>query len=292
MVRLVNFLKSTAILGIASTTLGAGLAYAAVDFTSTNDTTGARSENFSRVLANRDWNIDWQDNSTIDNEVRSNISTGFNDLSRNTTAGGQSTGTIGLLSNLGGGLQNGLSGFGLGNNIFGGGFSTNGNITATSSNAITGANSENTNIIDSSQNFRLNVDNQARVQNDSFMRLDTGNNRTNRNTTVGDVSTGEIVGMTNFSNGSVNNPLSNIDFSGLNTGTVSADFSNGTTGFNSTNENILDANSEVDINIENNSTIENDFEVWANTGGNDTNENTTVGDVTTGSVTIDMSAIQ
>jgi hypothetical protein len=65
---------------------------------------------------------------------------------------------------------------------------------------------------------------------------------------------------------------------------------NGTTGFNSVNRNTVNLTDNSTTSLTNVAAISNAFNVTANTGGNDTNQNTTVGNVSTGGATINFSA--
>jgi hypothetical protein len=266
---------------------GAGLASANVDVSGINDTTGAYSENITRILADRTWAIDWVNNMRTNNLVQSDISTGSNRMSENTTAFGFQTGGVDLTSSTGAPFANRVLDFGFGLNGIGDNLD---DVSVVGGNAITGARSENINTVQADRNLTIRLVNNAQINNTSRLAANTGSNDVSRNTTVGNVTTGDVSGRVAFDNGGNINPLSMFDFSGLNNGSVSADFRNGITGFSSVNNNTLDVSSEVNVDLQNNSVVDNQFDTVANTGGNDINENTTVGSVMTGNVVLDLSA--
>jgi len=264
---------------------GVGLAYADVNVDAENNTTGANSENITRILSNRSWIIDLEDNLRLDNRISAWLNTGENDIDRNTTVGwgDPSTGDINVSADImNPSVNDSFFDFNLG--------SWNEDIDVSGSNELTGANSRNINIVRANRTLRFDIENNARIDNDINLRLNTGENTTERNTTVGDVSTGNIDTSISIDNSSASNPLamlSGIDLGGSNG--ISADFQNDTTGFNSVNRNTLEANSRINVNLENNARISNDLDICANTGRNDISENTTVGNVSTGDITVDLS---
>jgi len=69
---------------------------------------------------------------------------------------------------------------------------------------------------------------------------------------------------------------------------VNADFSNTNTGPGSTNKNSLGVDTDCTHTETNEATVENTFDIDVNTGGNTQNNNTVGGDVTSGSVTLDL----
>jgi len=281
-----KILKTGSIALIAVATAGAGVASASVDFANSNNITGARSENIGRLSSDRNWFIDWQNNGRVFNTFDKFVNTGNNSLDRNTTAFGESTGSISLDTILIAPDSLNVVDFGLGQTA------ANSDVSAIAQNFITGANSNNENLVNADQNFTLRSQNNALVRNRAEVNVNTGNNQANRNTSIGNISTGDVDASVTLDNTALINPLTSLDLSGLGENNVSASFGNGTTGFNSTNVNHLDSNSNVTVTLENNSEITNDVFTDANTGRNDVNENTTVGNVSTGDVTIRTSVTQ
>lgn len=277
--RVSGFAAAVALIG------GAGLAYADVNVSGGNDTTGASSENLTRIFTDRSWLVDFENNLRLDNRLFARLNTGENETGRNTTVGADpSTGSIYVSADLMNPSTDTGSifdfGLGLGND----------NIDVTGVNEVTGANSRNINEVRANKTFRLDVENNARINNTVDLALNTGNNEVERNTSVGDVMTGNIDASVSVDNAMASNPvamLSGMDLA--NESDITADFSNGTTGFNSVNRNFIEANSRVNINLENNAQIDNSICVEANTGNNEINENTTVGEISTGDISVDLS---
>jgi hypothetical protein len=87
-----------------------------------------------------------------------------------------------------------------------------------------------------------------------------------------------------------NNAFGTIDLGGLTNGEVNADFSNSTTGPKSENINRLEAETDLDLNLENKVDIDNDVDLDVESGNNEISENTLVGDIETGDVTVDLMA--
>jgi len=264
---------------------GVGLAYADVNVSSGNDTTGANSENWTRIFTDRSWISNLENNLRLNNDIFACLNTGENEIERNTVVGADpSTGDISVTAD----LLNPSSGFG---SFFDFGFGMeNDNIDVTGMNEVTGAFSRNINDIRANNSFRLNVENNARIDNVLDLSLNTGRNEIMRNTEVGDVQTGSIDANVSIDNSMTSDPTSMLGGLDLSNGSdITADFSNGTTGFNSINENTLRADSSVNIDLENNAQIDNNFRVEANTGHNNIDENTVVGDVMTGDINVDLS---
>lgn len=285
MTRFQKFLRIFTVSGMAVLTSGIGMASANVDFSNFNNTTGARSENIGRISANRDWLVDWINNGRIQNDIQKFIRTGNNDVSQNTTVLGLQSGSVDVTSRFSAPLLNGAIDFGLGN-------LADETITASSSNVLTGANSDNQNIINAQRSFTLRARNSAQIDNRASLDVTTGNNDASRNTSIGDVISGDVIGSIDFENGGMISPLTNLDLSGSSLGDISGSFANGTTGFGSENINVLNSDSNVEVSIENDSQVTNEFQIDANTGGNNIDENTLVGNVRSGDVTLDLRASQ
>jgi hypothetical protein len=151
-------------------------------------------------------------------------------------------------------------------------------------NVETGANSDNVNRFDIDNDGDVRVDNTGNVNNSATADVDTGGNDQNRNTTSGDLETGSVDASTEWENvvnegaGLCGCPDGEVE--------IDADFRNELTGFNSDNRNILDVDMDGDMRVENLANIANSLGLTANTGGNDQNQNTTAGDMTTGDVTL------
>jgi len=275
------------IIGVAAAfalSAGTGLAYANLDFTSINDTTGSHSRNISEVQKDMDLDIDIDDSSDLDNDFDLDVETGNNDFSGNTIAEDATTGDVDVSVE----FDNGLNG----DDIFGNGgglFADFGELSVEAGNAITGYNSINENFISINRDLDIDIDNDSDINNDIDFRANTGNNDVSYNTEVGDVSTGDISfssDITNETNSGIGS-LSGLLSAGSND--MSVDFSNDTTGYNSENINEINADSDIDLDVDNNSDINNDYQIDANTGNNDVSCNTIVGDISTGSIDISIS---
>ena len=64
---------------------------------------------------------------------------------------------------------------------------------------------------------------------------------------------------------------------------VDSDFTNDTTGANSSNSNTVTVTDDIDVNIDNTANVDNTLDVTGDSGNNDVRRNTTVGDISTGS---------
>lgn len=265
---------------------GVGFADASVNLDALNGTTGARSENITRVNADNSFWLDSINNMRARNNQNVTVDAGHNRLNENTTVLGQRIGDVNVDVAF---SSPTIANDGI--NLTGINSAANGTVDFTGSNLITGANSENRNTVNADRTTRINLENNARINNDSNLRLNTGNNRISRNTTVGDVTSGDVTATVSYDNSGSANLMSGINLGDLSQGDVSATFSNDTTGFNSENRNTLNADSRTNIRVENNSTVTNRLNANVNTGSNDVNENTTVGDVTTGDINLSFSAI-
>ncbi len=160
-------------------------------------------------------------------------------------------------------------------------------VKVSSDNTLTGAQSDNDNKVTLNGNGDLNVDNIATVNNNaSEVTIDTGHNDQNKNTTGGDVMSGNVDVSADWNN-VVNDGASLCGCTGGDNGwTVTADFSNNTTGYKSHNDNKLTINDNGDQTFTNVATILNSLSLDANTGHNDQNKNTTGGNMTTGDISL------
>lgn len=173
------------------------------------------------------------------------------------------------------------------------------NISETNYN--TGPDSENINAISQNNNTNIASSNNANIA------LNSGANQIGNNSIVGSIETGEIdAGLTfvNISNSQFAEgsqvSASTIDGSGLTNldltnnamyGTSiplqgQSNLYNGTTGNDSLNINTLDQNNVIGILDNNNAGTNNDLIINANTGLNNVDQNTKVGDITTGDISL------
>lgn len=171
--------------------------------------------------------------------------------------------------------------------------------TSTQSNSDTGADSENNNSSSTETDVDATIDNTATINNDITFDANTGENETNQNTNVGDVSTGTIQGsinIVNVGNSTLGDGSSigaqTINGAGMSSLTLNASedrsMLNTDTGAGSNNTNTNQNGNNLTLVNNNNATANNNILVNANTGLNETNQNTNVGDVSTGAVAIDV----
>ena len=150
-------------------------------------------------------------------------------------------------------------------------------------NDTTGPFSDNQNrwCIESDSN--IDIHNSVDVDNDNDFEVQTGLNETRNNTIVDDMSTGDITGDIEVTN-ELNSGDIQLSDEDMSIGDIEVDFSNELTGPNSRNENELNVDADVDVDIENRADIDNDFSAHLNTGYNEVENNTEVGDFRTGDI--------
>ncbi len=155
-------------------------------------------------------------------------------------------------------------------------------------NAVTGPGSTNINRVNVDNSSSLLVSNQASYNGNYNFDLNTGGAKVGSNTSVGSVSTGSIdVGL--IENVSLNRNASHIVLP-TNTNPISIpDLANATTGPNSTNTNTYTVNNSNHVTVANTADINNNVNVSANTGGNRVENNTCVGNISTGDVRFNVS---
>jgi len=154
-------------------------------------------------------------------------------------------------------------------------------------NITTGPFSENENEWEIDQDFNLDIDNDAYLENDWDFVVNTGDEHIYDNTCVGDVQTGDISGNIRVNN-ELNSENMNLDLMSLgDMGNIDVKFANDYTGPHSENENEAEIRSEVDVDIRNTAHIDNDLDLRANTGENHIGSNTADGDIQTGDIRFD-----
>lgn len=150
-------------------------------------------------------------------------------------------------------------------------------------NDTTGANSTNTNSVSATNTTNFSISSNGTVNNTVNITADTGNNTVTNNTTVGDVSTGDI----EFDI-AVDTTLNQIDPDSLQGFGQTSDFtitsSNHNTGANSTNDNTSSVTNTNNVSLSQNGTVNNTVTGNFSTGGNTISGNTTVGDISTGNI--------
>lgn len=150
------------------------------------------------------------------------------------------------------------------------------------SNTETGADSDNRNSVDGARSITFTIVNNGSVDNDFDLDLNTGGNTVRNNTTVGDVSTGDIQ-FEIVAENTVNEGVTTIDL-GDGFGDVSVMSSNSTTGSGSTNDNAVSVAESHSVSTTNTGSVNNTFALTLNTGNNVVSGNTTVGNISTGDI--------
>lgn len=244
---------------------------ASVIGTGVNDTTGADSDN--DVVLNVDTNtfVDQSNKGHVLNEINLNANTGGNEANKNTGEGHIQTGDVATGVGVANSLNTNVADIdgcgGCDMDLYG-------------SNNKTGADSDNDVKIDFDKVNRLEQNNTANIRNKINQQLNTGDNQANKNTGMGDISTGDVDSVSLVEN-QANQNMADVD-SGDGVAFLTA--TNDTTGADSDN----DAKVDVDLNnwmVQNNrASILNDASVKANTGWNQASKNTGLGDVATGDV--------
>lgn len=280
LIQLRNILRATVLSSAVVLTLGGGAALASVDLSGSNDTTGPNSENENEWEVESDVDIEVDNNVDSDFDIYADVHTGHNDFEHNTEIGDIETGSVmGEVV-----VENELN-----SSSWDWELPEVGDVDIEFGNSITGPYSENQNKVDIDWDADIDVDNCAEIDNDFHIYPTTGKNNVEHNTVVGDVRTGDIE-----MNGSVKNMVNSngaemiLPSMGSN---VSIEMSNDTTGPNSENENEVDIDSDLDIDISNRADIDNHIRLEADSGTNDVEHNTVVGDIRTGDISFDWSVV-
>jgi hypothetical protein len=181
--------------------------------------------------------------------------------------------------------------------------------SVTQSNDKTGANSDNSNAATTSSTTKVGTDNTATIKNDVTAGVNTGSNTVNQNTSVGQVSTGDINATVNIVNvaNSTFAPGSSVGSSTVNGGDASqislstpsqrgslpssTTQTNSSTGANSANQNGSSDSNYVQVVGNNTATANNSVAIDANTGNNQVGQNTAVGGVQTGNVNLAVTEV-
>lgn len=163
------------------------------------------------------------------------------------------------------------------------------NVNVNDANAITGSNSSNTNTRAITDDAILRVDNFAHALNALFLDLHNGGNDLNNNTTVAGFSSGNIIAAGTVVTNLNATPVLAAGVSLPNI--VTGSFSNGTTGANSENSNVLTVDTNRVTTIDNHASLHNSIGVDVSTGHNDINNNTTVGPVSLGGAAVSLSLV-
>lgn len=264
-----------------------------------NSNTGPFSENLNTVDNSNIVSIfDLNNYANTINNIGINANTGRNDILNSTKVGNLTTGDI----NLGVNLIN-IANLLMPNTLFSvdiwnvlGPFN-GGIIIPELANIATGPNSSNQNLLSSSNDLAVFVNQDANLDNSLNVNTNTGGNQIGDNTATGDISTGDTKiksALTNIVN-AVAEPvvyLINVfgkwtgSLFGLDPSRVIVNQINDTTGPDSLNQNIVNSENDVNFSLDNNANIANRININANTGDNKIKNNTVIGDIKTGSINI------
>lgn len=283
--------------------------------TLSNTQTGDHSRDTNLVDSRNAVTFISNDQSEKNNNVVIDATTGNNLITENTRVGDIITGGINLGVNLIN-LKNLAKNSILGLNILTVLNGLDGDIVLPSSNNATGSNSTNSNSMDESSNISITSVDSSTKNNDFQFDTNTGRNKIESNTAVADVETGEtniagtvanivdapvfyiinvfgkwlgtVLGGSNF----IVNQIDGSTVSSADNGDQVSDsnndlsLSNGLTGANSDNQNMVDSQNNVNITSTDQSQISNQISIRANTGDNEISKNTLLNNVSTGAINI------
>jgi hypothetical protein len=156
-------------------------------------------------------------------------------------------------------------------------------VTVNGENGQTGAGSENTIDVNVDRSQETNIDNDADIRTTLNAEVDTGSNRTNRNTNGASVQTGDgslalhSRALANLT-GIALDPALGLTVRGL----------NDTTGFDSTNRIRATLNDERIVSVDNNANVSTVIPAVVNTGNNEASQNTIGGTIITGNALADI----
>lgn len=292
-------------IGVASSaivlTAGAGLTFAGYSgtsltgFSSDNDTTGPQSLNKNTTEIVDRVKVELVNRDEEDNNLDYLFNTGKNEIENNTSVGNILGGNVIAAFALAGGLGSSALGTNLFTNFTS--FQNYSNLSADPElvNDTTGPCSENINEVKIETKRELHVTNDTDIDNDVYLGVNTGKNEVEKNTVVGNVSTGNVSIQGTINNGNGGQCVTCADALAIFSGAVNQTIpdisaANSITGPNSSNKNEFEAKNEIDVDIQNHSDIDNDIDVEANTGENKIECNTVVGNVTTGNVSVVLNA--
>lgn len=262
-----------------------------------NVNTGANSNNENAVSDRTSSQIESADNSEENNNITINLSTGKNDLSKNTQVGTVSTGDAEASLNL---INVGGATFGSGSSVGAETIDGTGTFRIPENGALTripipknlinnqtGSGSSNQNLYDGKNFFTFLNQNNSAKENEITINAETGENIITENTIIQNIVTGNInLGMNLIDLSKFNNPLGIVGLdvwsflNGLDGDLILP--SNVTSGSNSENRNLINEATEIKTEQNDNSEINTGINVAATTGNNEISRNSSIGDLTTG----------
>lgn len=250
----------------------ATIASAEVSGAAGNNTTGADSTNNATITVDQSNFVEQHNSGKVVNEIKLNANTGGNSASKNTGVGDVSTGDIAT----GVGVTNTLN-----RNVANVSPCGGCDLDIVASNVKTGADSKNDADVTVEKENVLQQSNNAFIHNNIDQNLNTGDNKANKNTGMGSVSTGDVEALSVVNNRANQNWASMMG-GGHGGSLLSA--GNDTTGADSDNDASIDVKAQNWMVQTNQAFVLNDADVEVNTGRNDANKNTGVGHVMTGDI--------
>lgn len=270
---------------------------------STVSNTGPNSNNTVNNNTDVNGNINYANNTNVFTSLNSNALSGDANVLQNTSVGNVSTGDASAVANYLNMIQstwnpaNGsLSTFNAG--LYG---NFNGDLLFNPDTIMsTGVGSNNTVNNTTNQNLTINASDNANIQNDITLNAVSGNANVSKNTNAGNVTTGDataVANIINLINSNINSGsgfIGNLNIYGDLTGdillpaSILSQLRN--TGYQSNNSINNSNTTDVDANVNRNSSITNNLDLNAQSGNADVSKNTNAGNVTTGSA--NTSALQ
>ncbi len=272
-------------IGLAALTVtlmaGASLTQAAGTIRTGNDTTGASSDNDTRVTVANRTDVDASNVASATNVADADVTTGENDAIGNTgdgeVMGGNITGRVRFTTQLNAGSRSWS-------------LPDMGSMSVESGNETTGFNSENNSTVNLTESTDVDVTNRGTATNVVAGDLNTGDNRASRNTGDGMAASGDASVEASLStdiNANAGASLRAIGEGTMEMGDITA--TNRETGASSANDTRVNVSKTLSVTERNNATATNTVDLDINTGGNESNFNTGDGGVKTGDGSFDIS---
>jgi hypothetical protein len=274
-----------------------------IDIVSANNTTGAGSANANQVAGSNVVEVFQQNTANVTNDINLSADTGRNTIDGNTKIGDLTTGDVNLGVNLVNLLNVYRPDLQLSLDLWNVMGDLNGDLLFDDSlaNQNTGSNSSNTNQVTNTSNVTVNADNNANINNNLDVTTNTGDNQLSANTMAGNIATGDSTVRSSLSNlANLASPmfyLLNVfgtwdgDLQGLDPNRVIVNVINDVTGSGSDNSNNVAEAGDTTLNLDNDASVSNNVNINANTGHNQLQHNTIVGDIKTGSINISSNVV-
>lgn len=149
-----------------------------------NFLTGYNSDNENEFDIENKNEIDIDNHADFYNKIEVKANTGGNEQEKNTTGGSITTGGVAVETSIENFANNGSGAAGIHGSSL--------EVDAEFANGVTGADSDNENELDVENKNEVDIDNHADVDNKLEVDANTGDNEQEKNTTAGDISTGDV----------------------------------------------------------------------------------------------------